>query len=395
MIAGAKSRLGVHYHAPFFVDGDGSVHIVSVIGLWLEALSCCWKEVVFIGFSTSERRPEQDHRISGANIRFVNAGRPGGILTRKKRIISLEKAVDAESGNMDAMIVRAPTPRQETVFKSYCGKNKALYLVGEPPRVSLAGSLRASGLKGVLQEVLNRRRQKQTTSLARKCVVIANSVELCRRYGERLGKEIFYSPSSSLSASDFHHVEDRCQGGEMRLLFVGRVCRDKGVPELLDAMEMMKASGMKVRLDIIGGSGDADNIDEFKAICGEKGLNGVVAWNGRVPFGPPLFEFYRRSDILILPSRHEGFPRVIQEAMAHGTLVIVTRVGGIADVCEHERELYFIEKDPGSIKRAVEKLAGDRNLRKTMIKNGYLFAKDHLAGENEKKMTMILEREWS
>ncbi|HQO20973.1 MAG TPA: hypothetical protein PLA03_11510, partial [Acidobacteriota bacterium] len=73
--------MGVHYHAPFFVDGDGSVHIVSFIGLWLEALSCCWKEVVFIGFSTSERRPEQDHRISGANIRFVNAGRPGGILT--------------------------------------------------------------------------------------------------------------------------------------------------------------------------------------------------------------------------------------------------------------------------------------------------------------------------
>ena len=160
-------------------------------------------------------------------------------------------------------------------------------------------------------------------------------------------------------------------------------------------MKMMKSSGMKVKLDIIGGSGDADNIDEFKAMCREKGMNSVVTWNGRIPFGPPLFEFYRRSDILILPSRHEGFPRVIQEAMAHGTLVIVTRVGGIADVCEHERELYFIDKTPESIQKAVQQLSSNGELRRNMIKNGYVFAKSHLAGENEKKMTMILEREWS
>jgi len=391
----AKDRvLAVHYHAPFHIDAEGKVFIVSFIGLWLEALASCWREVVYIGHRTASRRREQDHIVRCSNVRFVSAGEPGGMLSLIRRVRGIKKAVDENLDKVDALIVRAPTARQGTIIRIFGKANKALYLVGEPPERSLSFAAKA-GPMGILMEFLNRRRQRQTTRLAKGCLVVANSVELCRRYGERLGKEIFYSPSSSLTEEDFHHADDRCLGEHIRLLFVGRVCRDKGIPELLESVRLMKLEGRKVILDVVGGSGDADRIEIFTQMCVEKKIGDVVVWNGRVPFGPELFRFYREADILILPSRHEGFPRVIQEAMANGVLVLVTNVGGIADVCKHERELYFIERTPESIAAAVERLASDQRLRKCMLDNGYRFAREHLAGENERKLTRILEEHWS
>jgi glycosyltransferase involved in cell wall biosynthesis len=388
--------LGVHYHSPFYREPSGDIHIVSFTGSWLDELSSYFKEIVYIGHQTEKRLNSQDYTIVNKDrIKFHSIGPIGGITTLPLKVIRTRKAVKKIEGNIDGIIVRAPTPRQGTILSAFQGKNKAIYLVGEPIRRSLISFLAKGQLKDAALELLNRRRRMQTERLAKNCVVISNSYELCKKYEKIFYKKTYYCPSSSIKEENFFSVEDRCQQEKIKLLFVGRVCRDKGMQELIEAVSLMKKKGMNVILNIAGDSGDADKIEMFKEMAEERKLEDVIVWNGRVPYGDKLFSLYRESDILILPSAHEGFPHVIYEAVASSVLVVVTRVGGISDVCHHKREVYFIEKTPESIVNAVSELISNPALRKEMIKCGQSFAKGAIAGKNEKIMTEILEKEWA
>lgn len=387
--------LGVHYHSPFYRDKNGNVYIVSFIGTWLDELSCYFKEIVYIGHQTRERKENQDYSVINKNkIKFYSTGEMGGILTLPLKIYRTRKKVKEIEKKIEGLIVRAPTPRQGTILNAYKGKNKALYLVGEPVKKPLYPLLVAGQIKDLLIELLNRRRKFQTSKLSESCVIISNSMELCRKYEEKLKRKTYFCPSSSLTEKDFFFVEDRCQGQPLKLLFVGRVCRDKGILELIKAAKILKEEGYHFVLNIVGNSGDADKIDDFKKISTMLELDDVINFLGRIPFGKELFKIYRMSDILILPSAHEGFPRVVTEALASGVLVLVTKVGGIKYVLEDKKDVYFIEKEPASIVEAFKRLLADSDLRKKIIKNGYIFANKCLVDKNAKLMTEILEKEW-
>lgn len=377
------------------MGNDGNIYIVSFIGSWLDELSYYFKEIVYIGHQTKERKETQDYSILNKNkIKFYSTGEMGGILTLPLKVYRTRKKVKEIEKISDGLIVRAPTPRQGTILNAYKGKNKALYVVGEPIKKPFYHLLVKGQIKDLLLELLNRRRRMQTIKLLKSCVIISNSMELCKKYEEKLKRKTYFCPSSSLTENDFFFVEDRCQGQPLKLLFVGRVCRDKGILELIKAAKILKKEGCNFILNIVGSSGDADKIEDFKKMSTMLELDDVINWRGRVPFGKELFKIYRMSDFLILPSAHEGFPRVVTESLASGVLVLVTKVGGIKYVLEDKKDVYFIEKDPASIVEAIKSLLADSDLRKKMIKNGYIFAKKCLVDENARVMTEILEKEW-
>lgn len=388
--------LGVHYHSPFYKNSDGDVYIVSFIGSWLDHLSVFFKEIIYIGHETKEKIANQDYKIiNKEKMKFCSIGPPGGLIKLPLKIMRTKKTIREIENLVDGLIVRAPTPRQATIFGKFKGQNRALYLVGEPKQNSFFSGLKERGWKGLAIDLLNLRRKRQTYRIAKECLVISNSHELCRKYKEITGKKTYYCPSSSITERDFYFVEDRCLKTPIKLLFVGRVCRDKGIVELLKAASILKKEKYNIILNIAGESGDADRIDEFMTMAERLKLGDMVSWKGRIPYGEKLFNLYRESDILILPSAHEGFPRVITEALANGVLVIATQVGGIGYVCENKREVFFIKKTPESIVSGVKEILSDKNLRMKMIKNGYEFSKSRIAGENEKLMASILEEEWS
>lgn len=390
-----KFVLGIHYHSPFYQDKNGNVHIVSFIGGWIESLSHYFKEVVYLGHITEERIESQDYCIKkGKNISFYSTGPFGGITTIFRKVRNTRKTLKEIEGLIDGIIVRAPTPRQATILDNFNGKNKALYIVGEPVKKPLLPFLKKRMGKDFIIELLNRRRKKQTDRLANKCLVIANNPGICEKYNKSSGKKAFYCPSSDLEESHFYLVGDRCTGDIIRLLFVGRVCRDKGIVELLEATKILKEKNRKIILNIVGSSGDADSIESFKQLAEKENIDDIVIWNGRIPFGQELFDFYRNSDFLILPSAHEGFPRVVWEALANGVLVLVTKVGGIPYICSHKQNVFFIEKSSQSIVEAIEELLVNADLRRRMISNGYILAKENLQKNCAEKMTRILEELW-
>jgi glycosyltransferase involved in cell wall biosynthesis len=85
-----------------------------------------------------------------------------------------------------------------------------------------------------------------------------------------------------------------------------------------------------------------------------------------------LAKIYRDSDIFVLPSISEGFPRVLTEAMSMKLPVVTTKAGGIPYVLSNGEHAVLTEiRDPKSLVESIEKLVQNDELRLNIISNGY------------------------
>ena len=83
-----------------------------------------------------------------------------------------------------------------------------------------------------------------------------------------------------------------------------------------------------------------------------------------------LIEVYNSMDVLMLPSKHEGNPLSLLEAMACEKVIIGTDVGGIRETIDEDTGFLFKQNDINSLSKIVLKLKHDRELCVAMGKNG-------------------------
>ena len=110
-------------------------------------------------------------------------------------------------------------------------------------------------------------------------------------------------------------------------LFVGNVIKQKGIEELLLAFEQVqKKANQKVKLVIIGSRRDTNFIESIQPIIGQD-VQFVDSQQQT-----ELVKWFQASDVFVLPSHLEGFGLVALEAIASGTPVIASRVGGLVSL---------------------------------------------------------------
>lgn len=117
---------------------------------------------------------------------------------------------------------------------------------------------------------------------------------------------------------------------EPRLLFVGRLCDEKGLPLLLEAVARLVSGGSDCRLAIIG---DGPLKDEVQLFIRQRGLDAsieLLGWRG----SDEIVEALEATRALVLPSFAEGLPVVIMESMALGRPVVSTAIAGIPELVE-------------------------------------------------------------
>ena len=106
----------------------------------------------------------------------------------------------------------------------------------------------------------------------------------------------------------------------VRFLFVGRIMKDKGIEELLEAIRKLHNANKKIVLDIVG-----DSDEDYSTLLKQAEDEGAIILHG---VQSDVHPFYKACHCTVLPSYHEGTPNVILEASSTGRPVITTNVPG-------------------------------------------------------------------
>lgn len=158
------------------------------------------------------------------------------------------------------------------------------------------------------------------------------------------------------------------QGPVCRALFVGTYGKRKGATELIQAVARLRGEGVSIELDLAGKEEFRGEEAELRRRVRESGLTDFVRFHG-VLGSPALRSLYESSHVFVLPSRSEGLPMALLEAMAFGLPVVATRVGGIPDVIEDgESGLLIQPAETGELTDALRRLTSDARLRERLGK---------------------------
>jgi len=113
-----------------------------------------------------------------------------------------------------------------------------------------------------------------------------------------------------------------------KLVYVGRLSAEKGVPVLFDSLQLLKSQGYEFELTLLG---DGDARKDLEISAKAYGISQYVHFAGFVD-QKTIASTLQASDIFVLPSFAEGIPVALMEAMAMGVPVIATYVGGISEL---------------------------------------------------------------
>jgi glycosyltransferase involved in cell wall biosynthesis len=154
------------------------------------------------------------------------------------------------------------------------------------------------------------------------------------------------------SAREFHRPA--------RVLFVGRLHRQKGVDVLLRAAAWIRERRptASIRFDVVG---DGPLREELFALATDLDVASEVRFLG---YRDDVAPFLDRADAFVLPSRAEGISNALLEAMAVGLPVVASAVPGNTDVVEHDANGLLVDvDDPGSLGAALLRLLDEPDLR--------------------------------
>jgi glycosyltransferase involved in cell wall biosynthesis len=147
------------------------------------------------------------------------------------------------------------------------------------------------------------------------------------------------------------------KNGQVRLLYVGRVSREKDLDLLAEAYRRLRAEGLSIQLCIVG---HGPYSKEFSESLPEALFTGYLK-------GEELAGAYASADIFVFPSTTDTFGNVIIEAQASGVPVIVSDSGGPKELVENERNgLITKSHDVEDLTRAIRALIADPERRKQM-----------------------------
>jgi glycosyltransferase involved in cell wall biosynthesis len=143
--------------------------------------------------------------------------------------------------------------------------------------------------------------------------------------------------------------------------YVGRLDRQKGLDTLVSAMAHLAARGHPMEL-VIAGEGPQRRLVENFVAHGEGGARARF-----LGFTSDVRGVLSAADVLVMPSRWEGFGLVAAEAMAAGLPIIATRVPALMEVLEDGRTAILTDReDSVGLSEALERLAADAQLRKQL-----------------------------
>ncbi|QTD41115.1 glycosyltransferase [Sporosarcina sp. Te-1] len=154
---------------------------------------------------------------------------------------------------------------------------------------------------------------------------------------------------------------------EKVVLYVGNLIEAKGLLELVEAFKLVKKEIPEASLYLIGSPKDEGFMDKLAKHLVEHGVKVVQ----QMPKPQKeIAQWMAASDVFVLPSHHEGFGLVVLEAMATGTKVVGTNVGGLSYLLADQAGILVQPKNPESLAAGIRQvLNGEAALDQESIRS--------------------------
>lgn len=166
------------------------------------------------------------------------------------------------------------------------------------------------------------------------------------------------------------------------IVYIGRIAKDKGLSELIHSFSILRKHRDNIELDIIG---DGEYFEDAEKLISDLSLGDIVKLKGAFYDSTQIKNIYLNSDLFILPSYHEGFPRTIYEAMIFGTPIITTFVGGIPNLMVNKYNCHKIEPySTDSIVEVLDDVLNNYKAVESIVSNAFTTVNKVL---NEKKLS--------
>jgi glycosyltransferase involved in cell wall biosynthesis len=166
--------------------------------------------------------------------------------------------------------------------------------------------------------------------------------------------------------------------GDIVYSFIGRIVRDKGIVELVEAFKAVQQRRPGTWLILAGPfEGDLDPLPEKTS--DEIRSNPHILAPG---FQTDVRGWMAASDVFVFPSYREGFPNVLMQAACLGVPCIATDINGCNEIVRDQRTGLLVQvRDKQGLAEAMARLAGDPGLRKRMGEEGRRFVSENFRRE--------------
>ena len=188
-------------------------------------------------------------------------------------------------------------------------------------------------------------------------------------YFKQRGVKFFKSPNlikgSGVDIKKFTYSTE--PSGQFTVMMISRLLKDKGVYEFVEASKILSANRINVRMILVG------EIDENPMSITRKEVekwveDEILEWWGH---RKDIYEVMKKSNVICLPSYHEGFPKVLMEAAASARAVITTDVAGCRDAIIQNVTGILVKKySSNEIVDAICFLKENEKIRKKMGEEG-------------------------
>ncbi|HWE83913.1 MAG TPA: glycosyltransferase family 4 protein [Terracidiphilus sp.] len=353
--------------------------------------------------------------LRAAGFRVVLISSPGELVTRiadeegvEHCAISMQRGISPLADLISlvrlcfALIRLQPAIAEFSTPKAGLLGSIASFLCRVPVRIYILRGLRLETAAGMTRRILQ---LCERITAACSHLVVCNSVSL-RSQAHALGfvqrGKVRVIGNGSSSGVDVRHfippsspTPDRVReslgipAGAPVVGFVGRLTRDKGIPELLDAFDSLQVDFPEARLLLTGWFDDSE--DALSPAQRARITNHPrIHCTGFVSDTAP---YYHAMDVLALPTLREGFPNAILEAAASGLPAVSTFATGARDAVLHGRTGLLVPPgDPQALAAAVKRLLLSPELRREMGTAARAWVVEHFMHTSVQSLTVALYR---
>ncbi|MEV4756629.1 glycosyltransferase [Micromonospora sp. NPDC049559] len=317
---------------------------------------------------------DEAHRVDGTGVEVWPVPYYVGPRQYLLRRAALVRSVRDAAAEGDAVILRVPSPvgTPLAAARERRGLPYAVEVVGDPYDVFAPGVVRHPA-RPLLRRWLTDRLRHQCREAVAVSYVTAASLQ--RRYPARPGRVTIACSSVDLPEEAYlagprsfdpdRPITNLVSVGSLEQLY-------KGIDTLLEALARLAATGLPLRLTHVG---DGRYRPQLERLAARLGLADRVTFTGRLPAGPRVRERLDDADLFVLPSRAEGLPRALIEAMARALPAVATNVGGIPELLP-AAELVPPES-PVTLAEAIRQLVADPARLRTSSARNLARARDY------------------